>query len=352
MLERRVPNRNTCTRAAVVGDRVQEVEQDLRVASHAAADVAEHDERRRTPHATAARDGQDFAALPQARADRAAQVGCRSARVGPQPPGSPQVEREGEAANLRLGLPDLGGAHRLEIHRLQALALAHRERGVGRRLLVRGGRPLARRRERLGRPAASGRGALAFLVLLRVGECLGHLLARAGRVAPEQGEGLVEHVLMLVPVDHRRAQRGPRLGAAAEIDESERLLRGDCLGRPDRQPRPSQQPREVHDIGGERARVPARIGFTAGVPIRLAPAKPLTLRTGYSPFILVELLARRTICTIGFRRMITGGKEVAESELLSIQLPAEVHARNRGRCRSSREIRGRISGRDRRALPF
>ncbi len=32
---------------AVVRDRVQEVQQDLRVAAHAAADVAQHDQRRR-----------------------------------------------------------------------------------------------------------------------------------------------------------------------------------------------------------------------------------------------------------------------------------------------------------------
>jgi hypothetical protein len=72
-----------------------------------------------------------------------------------------------------------------------------------------------------------------------------------GRITPEQVEGVVEHVLMFVTVDHRRAQRGACLGAVAEIDQRQRLLASKRFGRANRQARPPQQAREVHNIGGK-----------------------------------------------------------------------------------------------------
>ena len=81
MLVSRVPNSSTCTRCAVVGDRVQEVQQHPRVAIHRAGDVAQHDERRRAP--ARARD-------------------TRAARAAPAAPVMPpqrraQIDRDGRA---------------------------------------------------------------------------------------------------------------------------------------------------------------------------------------------------------------------------------------------------------------
>ena len=87
---------------AVVGHRVQEVQQDLRVAAHRAGDVAQHDQRRRAGHAAVAGDGQDFAALAQAGADGARAGRSRGPRrIRPQPAGAAQVQRQHQAADLR-----------------------------------------------------------------------------------------------------------------------------------------------------------------------------------------------------------------------------------------------------------
>ena len=200
-------------------------------------------------------DRQDLAALAQALADGAAQVGDRARRVGAQPAGAAQVERQHQAADLALGLGDLLGAHRLEVHPLQAFLVRHGQHRVHHRRFVLGRGGLSRGlRHRLGDAAAAGRRAFRLLLLLRLQQRHGDGLLGGGRIAPEQVERLVEHVLMLVAVDHRGAQRGARLGAAAEIDQRQRLLRGERLGRPDRQPGAAQQPREMHDVGGEGGR--------------------------------------------------------------------------------------------------
>ena len=70
---------------------------------------------------------------------------------------------------------------------------------------------------------------------------------RASRIAPEQVEGGVQHLLVFVPMRHR----GAHLGAAADIDERERAQRGAGSGGTDRQAGATQQAREVHNVGGE-----------------------------------------------------------------------------------------------------
>ena len=179
-----------------------------------------------------ARDGQDLAALAQALADGAAQIGHRTQRIGAQPAGAAQVERQHQAADLALRLGDLVGAHRLEVHALQAFLVRHGQHRVHHRRFVLGARlGLARLGHRLGDAAAAGRRAFRVLLLLRLEQRHGDRLLGGGGIAPEQVERLVEHVLMLVAMDHRGAQRGARLGAVAEIDQRQRLLAGERLGR-------------------------------------------------------------------------------------------------------------------------
>ncbi len=95
----------------------------------------------------------------------------------------------------------------------------------------------------------AGGGAFRLGLLLRLQQRHRGGLFGGGGVAPEQREGLVEHLLMLVAMDHRGAQRGARLGLRGEVDPGQRLLRGDRLRRADRQPGAAQQPREMHDVG-------------------------------------------------------------------------------------------------------
>ena len=139
MLESRVPNRNTLHALAVVGDRVQEVQQDLRVAGHGAGDVAQHHERRRPrPPAERASSGSRRPAAGSrgwcgARSMRGPSGSGRSRRV------AAEVERQHEAADFCLGARDLGGAHASKSMRLQPFLLADGERRVERGRLVFGG---------------------------------------------------------------------------------------------------------------------------------------------------------------------------------------------------------------------
>ena len=104
---------------------------------------------------------------------------------------------------------------------------------------------------RLGDAAGGRRRAFQLLLLLRLQQRHRRGLFGGGGVAPEQCKRLVEHFLVLVPVGHHRAQRRAGFRLVAEFDQRQRLLRGEGLGRPDRQPGTAQQAGEVHDVGGE-----------------------------------------------------------------------------------------------------
>ena len=107
--------------------------------------------------------------VAQAGADGAPQVGQRSQRVGPLPPRPAQVERQGQPPDLPLGLLDLRGAHRLEVHPLQPFLVGDGQHRVLHRRVLRRFRRLPRwlpsPRRRGGCPAA---GAFGLLLLLRV----------------------------------------------------------------------------------------------------------------------------------------------------------------------------------------
>ena len=102
---------------------------------------------------------QDLAALAQALADGAAEVGHRTQRIGAQATGAAQVERQDQTTDLALRRGDLLGAHRLEVHALQAFLVGHGQHRVHHRRFVLGARPgFARLRHRLGDAAAAGGG--------------------------------------------------------------------------------------------------------------------------------------------------------------------------------------------------
>ena len=107
---------------------------------------------------------------------------------------------------------------------------------------------------------AAGGGAFRLLVFLCVEQCHGGSLFGRRRVAPEQGEGLVEDVLVLVPMDHRAAQRGAGLGLGGQVYTGQGFLRGDSLGWAYGQSGATQQTREMHDVAAEAGRVRARAG--------------------------------------------------------------------------------------------
>ena len=118
---------------------------------------------------------------------------------------------------------------------------------------ARAGLPALRRRGGLpggarsgGRSLAASSSAMAAAVLASVG------------VAPEQGERLVEQVLVLVAMHHawRAARRGPRPRRPISTRASG-VLGGQHLRRPDRQAGAAQQAGEVHDVGGEPPATPA-----------------------------------------------------------------------------------------------
>ena len=201
-----------------------------------------------------ARDFQDLPALAQAGADGAAQIGDRPGRVRPHAARTPEVQRQGKPANFALGGGDLLSAHGLEIHALQPFLVGYREHGILDGRFVRRLRlTLGLWRESLGDAARRRRWPFELLVLPGLQQCHGGSLFGRGRVAPEQREGLVEHLLVLMPVNHGRAQGGARLDLGGKVDLRQGILRSDRLGWTDRQTGAAQQAREMHHVGGKRA---------------------------------------------------------------------------------------------------
>src|SRR5580693_7718276 len=118
---------------AIVRYGVQEVKQDLRVSTHRAGDVAQRDKRRWSRDLAFAGDGQDFAALAETLPDGATQVRYRSKRIRTQSARSAKIEGQNETADLAFGFGDFVGAHRLEVHLLEAFAIRHGEHRIDHR---------------------------------------------------------------------------------------------------------------------------------------------------------------------------------------------------------------------------
>ncbi len=158
--------------------------------------------------------------MPAVLADGAPEVDAGAKRVGAKPAGWAKVERKCELANGSLGRGDLVDTHCLEIHALQSFLVADGEHRVDPGRLVFGGVPAcAGRSKRFGDPPAGRVGAFGALLLAGFHQGHRRRLPRGFRVAPEQGEGLVEHLGVLVAMDHRRFQRGSSFALVAKINQ-------------------------------------------------------------------------------------------------------------------------------------
>ncbi|MFN9938338.1 MAG: hypothetical protein ACK56I_02580, partial [bacterium] len=82
-------------------------------------------------------------------------------------------------------------------------------------------------------------------------------------VAPEQREGLVEKLLVLVAVEQAGAQRGVEVGTRLQARHLQRLQRELHPVAAHRQPGMAQHAREVHDVFGQAVRARAGQGGPA-----------------------------------------------------------------------------------------
>ncbi len=190
---------------ALVGDGMEEVQQDLRVAGHRAGNVAQDDERRRAGERHAAGDVEHLAGMAHRIAQGALEIDPAAAGGEAEAAGAPFVEREGEAGDLGLGGRNFLGAHRLEIEGFEAFLARGGEQRVDLAAFVGAGFLLARlgRLHRLGKAAGAGGGL--FLARGAPIHRRQHLGEFGGvGVAPEDREGLVEQQRVLVPAQHHR----------------------------------------------------------------------------------------------------------------------------------------------------
>ena len=130
MLVRRVPNTQRVHAMAIVGDRVEEMQQHPRVAVHRAGDVAQDDQRRRAPDARAERQRRDGARRAGHAAQRRAQVDPVAARRGARAADRQFRQRQLEPRQHRPDLRQFVGGHRRKILGLQHFARRKSERRI------------------------------------------------------------------------------------------------------------------------------------------------------------------------------------------------------------------------------
>ena len=194
--------------------------------------------------AAVARDRQDLAALAQAGANGAPQVGDRSAAVGAQPARAPQVERQHQAADFPLRLGRF--RRRSSPRNPSAAAVPGRTRSASRRVIggsscgFGGSRVVLR--ESLGDAAGGGRRLLRLRSFCASSSAIAAACSAADGITPEQGKSLVEHLLVLVAMHHGGAQRGARLdlrrrGRCAVIAFCAAIVSAGPTGRPARRNR-------------------------------------------------------------------------------------------------------------------
>ena len=265
---------------AVVGHRVQEMQQDLRVARPSIRRC-----RRARPAAAAASPGGCArwsgsrrpgagsggwcgADRSPARADRRAGDACGAGRAAAPGGGFPASPASISSALIASKSMRCSRSWSDTVSTASITGGSSSARGwVSRRL-----------GHRLGDAAAAGRRAFRLLFLLRLEQRHGDGLLGGGGIAPEQVERLVEHVLMLVAMDHRGAQRGARLG------------RG-CRGRPATAPAarpasPPARPAGRHGAAGGAKCMTLAARVEDAAVIRHAPiaaAAPASGRVGQVP---------------------------------------------------------------------
>ena len=264
---RRVPNTNDSVRTSfVAGQRLDEAQQQPRVALHRARDVAQHDELARLAD-LAPPDPLGELAGREVLAEHGPLGDAPAVRVELVPPGAPALEARTEQVHEPLGVAQLGGGHAVEVPMAQHLA--HRV-GVGRDrhaldldVVVRVARDLDahRRQLRHGRLAALARlvgGArLALLVALGVGREALHAVRRqpAAATAPELGEHPVVDLAVVAPAHEQRRTGVADDPLVADVDEAQGAGEVDGRRHVDRQPGGPQRAPEPDRLGEQPAPV-------------------------------------------------------------------------------------------------
>ena len=135
------------------------------------------------------------------------------------------------------------------------------------------------RGQRLGQ-AVGARRALLLAAAADLGQQQVHHLLEQLRVAPEGVEGGVEQRLLLVALEHHRAQRRMHVVAPLQAHQFHRRQRGQHAVRPDGHAGAAQHAREVDDVVGDhgaseqgfRAQLVQQLGGVAA--LHLAPGRP------------------------------------------------------------------------------
>jgi hypothetical protein len=236
------------------GDRVQEVQEHARVAAHAAGDVDQRHQRRRTGTPHAARKGDDLATAARAVAQQCAQVDARAGRRRPLAAGDDRREQRRQLPEHAARSVPLGGGHRIEVRLAQRLALGpthlridldalalRRRLGLALRLEQRLGQAsvLRRRRRR------------STLLLADLRQQHAHHLPEQVRVLPEDVERLVEQCAMLGAIDQAAMQGGVEVTARGQPGDLQRIERQQHAVGADGHTRRAQDASEVHDVVGE-----------------------------------------------------------------------------------------------------
>ena len=110
-----------------IGDGMQEMQQDLRITRHAAANVTQHHQGRRLFHALLVFKLQDITTKPQALAKCGAQIHNAPSGMRAKAPRRFFIKRQGQLTDFLLGCGDFSRRHGFKIQLLQLFAVTHRE---------------------------------------------------------------------------------------------------------------------------------------------------------------------------------------------------------------------------------
>ena len=242
---------------ALLGDGVQEVQEQARVLRHRARDVDERDERR-VPHRCGVAEGEvdDGAAGAQRAAEGAARIDApavrgrrRKRRVGTLVVGQAQ-RRDQRASRSAISSADIW-AKSFAFSTSRSDMVSRAENSV---ILARLPRLRACGAHRLGdaqraglrlRPRACAAGA--------TGDICAISFSISAAAAPEDAEGLVEQTRVLVPLHEDRVQRPVEILARADARRLDGLDRIEHRARADRQAGGPQRAGEIGDVLGEAA---------------------------------------------------------------------------------------------------
>jgi hypothetical protein len=241
-----------------MAQRVREMQQHARIAAHAARDICQYHQWRGLVAMAAPAHVPQLTAVARHRLQRGAAIGPAGVRRTFAAACADGFEQQHQALQQLLRLAPFLGRHGLEIGLAQQLALAPRHRGVDldllgrRRLILRRVRLV--REQRFAQAPVLGRWRRGAGLRLHLGHEHGHHAAGQVRVAPEQGEGLLEQRLVLYAVDEAGGQRVVEVAPAFQPRHLQRRQRQlHAVGAHGHAGR-AQHAAEVHDVLGQVAR--------------------------------------------------------------------------------------------------